>query len=1627
MDFQYRVAAWIAIHILAEKDVSIPWGLPSNISLESIRLETEYPIDDILVNTSSSGKIFIQVKHSIGLDKRIDSGLASAIDQVVCQFLSTKLDRSDSSEIQSFRPDQDRMVIVTSPNSPSSITKTTSSLLDHIRNQASPLRIPQKEQRSLSILSDHISRSWKNLLGDEPTPDQIHQLLSLVYIQTLDLDRDGSDDIFCKNILRQSILKNADNVEIAWKTIISKCSELAQTRGGLNRDEFQVVMQKAGINLKVTNSFREDVDRLKEYTRFTSKCLISLSKFLVGSKEVKVERIYASKIQIAAASSHLLVVGEPGAGKSGAIYDFVELLLKQENDVVFIAVDRLCSQNLKDEIGLDNPIYKVLLNWPGVNPGFLVIDALDAARNEQTAQLIKNLIELVINNSSRWHVIASVRKFDLRHNIDLKNLFRGNPVADYMDKEFANIQHINILDFNESELDQIRSQLKEFSNFLNYDNSQLAELLKKPFNLRLIGELIGEGISINKLTPIRTQVELLSKYWFYRVIRSDKNGDARELVLCRIVSKMIKDRSIMIDRQSIVIEINTGQFLEELLSSHVLIEWQSSTNSKPDRYTLAFSHNMLFDYAVSKLIFSGSNKKIIKELEEDHELVLAVRPSIVYYFHDKWFFDNEHDSFWNAVFELTTSDKIPLIGKLIGPSVAVELAQYFDDFNFVYLKLERGDSNEKLLVEKIIQDITGAILTSLPEGSISDDQLLLWAKFTERISLSMDFRVAYSVRSILMKFCEQPKWLNQEHKISMGRAARRLLEFAWSREDVDRDQGLITHALKAVCRTYESDSIASKTIIQRSLEPDHLKKYGYQELPRLSDEMELLIINAPDLSEEIYREVFTYRETSKETTQMGGRIIGMVSTKEQDYHMAQWRLADIFQFFLEKTPIEATRALIDIIHYYIEQRHSIPDKIVETFTFGNEQAKIISDYSVIWDSGSVHDEDEPIKMLNIFTAYLHQIASNQNQKKILKQILKVIVLQNHSAVFWKKILVVGTSNPKNLGYLIRSFAWAKPVLIGLDTTTAAGNFIREIYDLLKPDEKLKVENAILSITDDIPENKNPEYFKQHRDRLLGCIADKELILEDSRSIVDNLKKSNAIPPNTPLYSIETSWSKEYTDDDYFIEQGVSLETPEHKMIIHLENQLKDFATTFQNSPPTISKADEILPKVLDLEKTLKEKSDKINQNLKDLAWGYISKACERIASIESLKYRTKLGRNIKRLLLILSDFPMPSPNPEQDAQFSKFQSWGSPAARIDAASGLILLARHKDFLDNQIKNALDKLAKDLVPAVRFQIAMRLNAILFTSPDLMWRLLKIYSTDERNDGVIKGSLHTLHRLAGSYPDEVMELAESIFNKTLNIKEADSIAQSCVSIFLGLYLWRNHIKASEIVNSLLDQTSTPISLKIHIVSQIRNAINQYINEAVRIRALDVLNKIVQRCEIEFSQLNDKLLTYGQNKSDIDALKEVINLADACALSIYFSSGAYSEKQSQKANEKILSIEEKRKLFLEISPIIKSLSQINYASVIHHLIETLEAFIPANPLEVFLLVNHVVKSGKSGHYQYESLAVDRIVAIVERYLAEYRIVIRENPECQNALLEILDIFVEAGWPNARKLTYRLEEIYR
>src|SRR5258708_10619409 len=102
----------------------------------------------------------------------------------------------------------------------------------------------------------------------------------------------------------------------------------------------------------------------------------------------------------------------------------------------------------------------------------------------------------------------------------------------------------------------------------------------------------------------------------------------------------------------------------------------------------------------------------------------------------------------------------------------------------------------------------------------------------------MQGSVIFSVRLLLSYLVEHPEAFTTNQRRLAGIAARRLLEFAWNQQIPSPDY--TRFALEAVCRTYESDSAASRTLLHRSLTSEHLATYGYFELFMLACEIKRL-------------------------------------------------------------------------------------------------------------------------------------------------------------------------------------------------------------------------------------------------------------------------------------------------------------------------------------------------------------------------------------------------------------------------------------------------------------------------------------------------------------------------------------------------------------------------------------------------------------------------------------------------------------------------------------------------------------------------------------------------------------------------------------------------------------------
>ena len=424
MEYQHRVAAWLAVQILGEAGASLPWGLPDSTKMDFIRCETEQPVDDILVGTSDSGVIYAQVKRSLNLSHKSNSDLASALSQFVKQFLACQRQSAGHRPWKrQLDAEKDRLALVTGPRSSAPVRLYLPRVLNRLRELTRGQSIDdsaknKNEMKALNVAVTLARRSWLNAIGTEPSDIDVRQVLSFVHVQVLDVEDGGSQEREAKETLRNVVLRSPDKAVEAWTHLIVRCTQLASQQSGTDRPGLQRALLNAGIDLNVPRSFRPDIDKLRDVSRRTASQLRHFSHIRFGAGEIKIARQSTHALRCAIDDGSLLVVGEPGAGKSGALHDLADMLLNEGHDVVFLAADHLAAGSfgeLRTELGLDHELDAILSNWPGTASAFLIIDALDAARAEGVSRTLRSLIRGVKESEGRWQVIASIRKFDLRY------------------------------------------------------------------------------------------------------------------------------------------------------------------------------------------------------------------------------------------------------------------------------------------------------------------------------------------------------------------------------------------------------------------------------------------------------------------------------------------------------------------------------------------------------------------------------------------------------------------------------------------------------------------------------------------------------------------------------------------------------------------------------------------------------------------------------------------------------------------------------------------------------------------------------------------------------------------------------------------------------------------------------------------------------------------------------------------------------------------------------------------------------------------------------------------------------------------------------------------------------------
>lgn len=1615
--YQARVTAYVATVMLAEESADPPFFLRAPVA--TISCETTDAVDDLVVSSGES-RAFVQAKRRIENRLTPVAPMAKALNQFIAQFNTD------------FDPESD-LLVLTFAEASAPIQQDLGSILSRasshpVDGSLSELVRTEGERTVLINIQAFVRANWPE---DDLSESDALAFLRSIRLQQLQLEDGQSDAARALDLLRDPILVDSSHADAAWAQLVLEASDLIATRGSATRHTFRHALGDATIQISAARSYRDDIRRLRDHSQGVIERLGRSAHLTLGDRAIMLDRPYSDALTDAVADGNVLVVGEPGAGKSGTLHGLATMAAARGCDVVAFSALELAAQSLgelRTELGLQHQVLDVLREWPGVSNGLLIVDALDAARGSPSIGTLTSLVERVGRTASRWRVVASIREFDLRMNRRVRGAFPGEsppgPSSPLPDMAAEHVRHVVVGPLTDGELSQLESLAPTLHELLDGAPPKLFDVLRNPFNLDLAAELVSRDLFPEDLGSIRSQRELLDRFWEARLYEAEEIalGVEMEKGLRLILEAMVSARQLQADRGEVIASVS-GTTYERLRSTELIVE---SAESGATGGSVNLKHHVLFDYAACRLLLPEEPQKLAHWLGVNRDLVLLLRPSLQLRFDALWSLSADHSAFWETAFALISEPRIPEIGRLIAPAHAASHATSLNCFRPLMDALEGEAANAREVAGHAFKLMAGAIICEVGERESAGP----WPALLRWMASRLTGETVFAFRGLLYSEIERSADSGNKGSSDLGESARGLLRFAWAHQPYN--SFLARNGLRFTCRTFTSDPTASASLIRQSLEPAHLVSHGAEEMPFVCMEIADLMALDPPLVSEIYLAVFGYRELSEEPTSMGGAILPLRSTRKQDYSGSKYSLVTEFSRFLATDGRLATTTLLRLLEPYLQDnRHLDIEAEPAVFAFLDQDAQLLGDMSSLWDQGSAYRHDDVVQLLDHFEGFLERLASDNDQAS-LKAVLEVLSKESRVAVVWRRLLELGSKFPTSLGVVIKDLGAATPILSDYDTRDAAAAFIWTVHPLLEPDDRAAIERAVLAVGEQErgPRVSDPQAV---RTRLLAGLSLQELVTEEARETWQQDADESDLTPEVPRIRT-SSWAGTVSEAEYLAEQGVPVDDPANVRIRELEQPVQEFQTLHNNERPSRESVEEILPALQDLRAALQDESqDGAHVLQRHRALGVLVAGAERATLMEGLDCDTLQGEFCYSVLMEASTHPEPEPREGELESFDRFQSWGGYQPRIYAAGGLVVLARSESCVTPELFEEIERLAGDPVPAVRYQVATRLNALADTNRELMWKLAASFASDDPSMGVLRALLGTpMSVLIRLDLERAFQLLVTIRNRLGEGPGSDKIRNACASILGSLYVWKGHTKSREAIEEIVADPARFSAEAADIAVKRREDIlwgdvgaSDVENRVVRQRAIGLLEELVHSGWRSLIALGEASSAESADEDDprVEIMRTLAAMLDSAAFALYSGSGALGSRGNRDAPDPAVS----QRLYFEADNLLDALTEIQLASVTHHLVEALEAFVPHDPRGVFLRTARAISSGRGSGYEFETMAEGTVVGMIERYLAEFPGLLATDYECREALIGVLDVFVTSGSQRAVRLSYELGTIFR
>ena len=1318
-----------------------------------------------------------------------------------------------------------------------------------------------------------------------------------------------------------------------------------------------------------------------------------------------------------------------GIGKTYLLKEYCGARLDAGEPCLYLPIDKIGAQSeseLLAELGIRTDLNAYLRSQENQSDqAVLAVDAFDAARSEYAQRFVINLIRRAQEElGAHWRVIVSVRSYDAKHSVALQGLFpAGRPSevpAHYQDCEIE-CRHFAIPALSETETQAAVSSVPGLADIYEGAGTDFRALMRVPFNIWLGESLLSGDAVPPDLSSVASESQLLGLYWRHRVTQAPQATEV-STVLSRITAQMVANHSLSVPISE-VYPVGAHDTWNLLLSSELLEE------VRPQRQRVAYSHNILFDYAVSALLIDRDPAAACAFLSEDLSRPLFLRPSVDYFFTGLW--DSDPAGFWNVLWYMlgAPETRVRVYARLVPAMVAAREARTVEQF-------------EPLLNRNTEHDATGATfllhLFQTIRGLFKGQRDALWAALTSQASSHIQGSFAWELAALTFDILDAAiEDRREDIAKSCGGTGRRILAWALhtrtESHSVFADKVGAVWGVRLVSRTFRHDGKASRAllmpILNQMAEPDFPIEY----LSQLTNELQHIWSTDPELAVEVYTRTFGHEESSDARTDFGTPVLPLSSTRRQDFSMCQYRLKKHYAAFLNVSPLAASRAALRSLNdhvirekvvRYLNPGYSVDD-LRDTFVFRGCTSTYIRDLSYNWDAAGQPDE-----VTSLGDQLFHRMEQlvRDGDERLVDSLLDLFAREATVAYWWKRLLEIGSRVPSALAQPLFPLVVARPVLRNLETLHAAGLFIEKATRYLAKAQREELERLIVAQVDDGDDGESRTHL---RDRLLACFPHELLSTGDGQRLRVELEAGGSLPKNEPLVRMSFS-SRPYSEDDWLEEKGPGVKLPDNQTLLGATGPSTEFASKWRNDrPPGEAIADFVPALKAGLDAIMAPGSDD-GAVLQD-AWTKLSEGAETVAKGLDTAGGEEFGLVKTILLTGLQRDPAPARDPNADESYT-FASW-SPSPATAAAQGLPWLARLAE--DEDIIEAFEALAADARPEVRFLAAQEAWRFSETAPEVFWRIVGTRAVSERSPAVQDAICRTVGYVFLSDVDRGAETLSTLTKRVLVPRRKSDALKTLTSIALSLTLRDEpHHWGVSVTTKVLERPVDYSHALAHAVFETAGRLTPTdvgsMQDALLTRRIDWLSKAVMAAVTGLHAVAPST-TEPLNDNSTDLFKTLYGVLDEVVTRLYFSlkskrtdtglSGLGNETEVQRAQ-----------YFERVKPLLEQIlafanepkKGLLFAPTAHHFMQLLHEVLDYDPRGVLRLAEAVAVASERGGYHLDSMAADETIHLAERIVTDYRSEL-QHADSLSSLITLLDLFAKMGWPSALRLLWSLDEIFR